>query len=473
MASINDGSNFLKIFDTSRALATTIVDGTGAVVPRVNGAAYAATDAALPIAGLNDGNYRALRTDRLGGLATAATNILFHEPFEGTTVSTPNRLTVATTTFTQAQTVSGGLNLNSGNSNASAAAALVTTNRRFLKLQRAPLQAKIRARLGHVTNAVLEIGFGLPANQTSAPTVGAFWQVTTGGVVQPVLTFNSVDIPGTAVTMPANWQNQFFTWDIILDDDEAVYTVQDTSTGLIIAERRIQLPTTQTRLWDATRLPVYARLHNPSSPATAPTLIVAGIDVVLVDAVCNKPWSHVQAMSGFSGDTVPTTFAQAANYANSAAPSSITLANAGPGATTLGGQFQFAAVAGAETDYVLFGFQVPAPYSFIFTGIDIDVMNTVVAVATTATVLQWFVSPDQLAVTLNAATNRRTTIGMQTFPIGAAAAAMAAPISRDFSSAPLVTNPGRFFVVGLKVPIGTATATEIFRGTVGIRGYFE
>jgi hypothetical protein len=473
MASINDGSNFLKIFDTSRALATTIVDGTGAVVPRVNGAAYAATDAALPIAGLNDGNYRALRTDRLGGLATAATNILFHEPFEGTTVSTPNRLTVATTTFTQAQTVSGGLNLNSGNSNASAAAALVTTNRRFLKLQRAPLQAKIRARLGHVTNAVLEIGFGLPANQTSAPTVGAFWQVTTGGVVQPVLTFNSVDIPGTAVTMPANWQNLYFTWDIILDDDEAVYTVQDTSTGLIIAERRIQLPTTQTRLWDATRLPVYARLHNPSSPATAPTLIVAGIDVVLVDAVCNKPWSHVQAMSGFSGDTVPTTFAQAANYANSAAPSSITLANAGPGATTLGGQFQFAAVAGAETDYVLFGFQVPAPYSFIFTGIDIDVMNTVVAVATTATVLQWFVSPDQLAVTLNAATNRRTTIGMQTFPIGAAAAAMAAPISRDFSSAPLVTNPGRFFVVGLKVPIGTATATEIFRGTVGIRGYFE
>jgi len=49
-----------------------------------------------------------------------------------------------------------------------------------------------------------------------------------------------------------------------------------------------------------------------------------------------------------------------ANYANSAAPASATLSNTAAGYTTLGGQFQFAAVAGAETDYALFAYTVPA-----------------------------------------------------------------------------------------------------------------
>lgn len=48
-----------------------------------------------------------------------------------------------------------------------------------------------------------------------------------------------------------------------------------------------------------------------------------------------------------------------ANYANTAAPASATLSNTAAGYTTLGGQFQFAAVAG-ETDYALFAFLVPA-----------------------------------------------------------------------------------------------------------------
>jgi hypothetical protein len=40
-----------------------------------------------------------------------------------------------------------------------------------------------------------------------------------------------------------------------------------------------------------------------------------------------------------------------ANYANSAAPASASLANATAGYMTLGGKFQFAAVGGAATKY--------------------------------------------------------------------------------------------------------------------------
>jgi hypothetical protein len=476
MAVLQDGTSggiLARIFNTSKGLASMLVAADGTTVPKTSGEGRGSSDGHLPVGGINDDTYRPLRVDRLGNMIPGTANLLLHEPFEGATVSSPNRVTVATTTFTQAQTAAGGLNFNSANNAAAASAALLTSNRQFAKLQRAPLHCKFRARAGHVTNAVIELGFGNPASQTASPTIGAYWQITTGGVVQPVLTFNGVDITGGAVTMPSGWQNSYYVWDIILDDDEAFYTIQDTTTGESIAERRIQLATTQVRLWNSSRLPVFARLNNVTAPAFAPTLILASMDVMMLDTAQNKPWTHVSALSGFGGETNPTTFAQTANYANSAAPANATLSNTAAGYTTLGGQFQFAAVAGAETDFALFGFTVPAPYSFVCTGVEIDTFNAGAAVATTAHVLQWFTSPDQTAISLATATNRRVPLGVQSFAVGAAIGALAAPVDRDLGDAPLVTNPGRIMVIGLKIPIGTATASQIIRGVVVVRGYFE
>ena len=39
--------------------------------------------------------------------------------------------------------------------------------------------------------------------------------------------------------------------------------------------------------------------------------------------------------------------------------------------------------------------------------------------------------------------------------------------------APLVTGSGRLFKVGLKMPLGTATASQVIRGTVTVKGYFD
>jgi hypothetical protein len=200
----------------------------------------------------------------------------------------------------------------------------------------------------------MELGFGNPASQTVSPTVGAYWQVTTGGAVQPVIMFNSVPITGDTITMPAGWQNNFYTWDVILDDDEAKFFIQDTSTGLIIADTKIRLPVNQTRLWDASRLSVYARLHNVTAPASAPVMILASVDVVMLDAFMNKPWGQSLAGMGMGGEMVPVAMTQSANFVNSTGPVSATLSNTAAGYTTLGGQFQFAAVAGSEVDYALF-----------------------------------------------------------------------------------------------------------------------
>jgi hypothetical protein len=167
-----------------------------------------------------------------------------------------------------------------------------------------------------------------------------------------------------------------------------------------------------------------------------------------------------------------TTFGQLANYANSAAPASATLSNTAAGYTTLGGQWQFAAVAGAETDYALFAIQIPAPYAFRVRRVRINMLNTVVAVATTATVMQWGLGFNGSAVSLATGAPypyMRKAIGVRSFPIGAAVGATVDPVEWEGNE---VVMPGRFFAIILKMPVATATATEIFRGTAFVEGHF-
>lgn len=85
----------------------------------------------------------------------------------------------------------------------------------------------------------------------------------------------------------------------------------------------------------------------------------------------------------------PFTGAQLENHVNSTAPTSATLSNTAAGYATLGGRFQFAAVAGAATDYALFAIAVPTGSKFLCEGIHIELYNTVVAVATTPTIFEW------------------------------------------------------------------------------------
>lgn len=476
MALIQSGASadLLTVDPASKAARATLYDGAGNPIARGDGDPAAANIRFLPAGGVNDDQYRVQRMDRFGGVALASNHLLLSEPFEGATPSQPNRITLATTTFVQAQAPAGGLNFNSTNVLTAASAALMTSNRNFARFQRAPLHFRARARAAHVANAVIELGFGRPTAQTAPPTVGAFFQVTAGGAVQGVLTFNGVDLTTGALSMPGGWQNNFYVWDVIVDDDEARFIVQDTAAGTTIVEAAIKVPLAQVRMFDATRLGIFARLHFPTAPATPANLIVSNFAVTMLDAVTNKLWPHAMAHMGLGGEIVPTTFAQAANYANTAAPVSATLSNTVAGYTTLGGQFQFAAVAGAETDYALFGFTVPAPYSFICTGIDISTFNMGAAVATTPTLLQWFASPDQTAISLATANNRRVTLGAQQLPIGTVVGGMAdRDVVRDFAHSPLVTNPGRILVLGLKMPVGTATASQIIRGVAALKGYFE
>lgn len=472
MATLKDPNTGIeqKIETASQAARVKLFNAQGDSLTKISSSAITATDEILITGGVNDGNIRQFRTDRTGGQAIALNTVLLTEAFEGAVIASSRWASIAIT-MTATQAPATGLTFNAGNITTINTGYLLKSLRSFAKPQRALLHTKKRARIAHVANSVAEIGFGDATTFNGANSNGAYWQVTSGGVVQAVLTYNSLDITSAPVTglSPSN----YYTWDVILDDDSAYFSIQDSSTGQTIAERTIFLPVTQPKLWTATRLFEIARLYNTgSAPASAPSMVVSAIDTVMMDVSATMPWKEQMAASGYGGQIQPVTFAQAAQWANSAAPASATLSNTAAGYTTKGGLFQFAAVAGAATDYVLFAYQAPTPYSFVCTGIEIELWNTGAPVAVTPTLFVWGIGIDQSAASLATAGIIREGIGSQSLPIGAAIGANAPPIIRNFD-VPLVTNPGRFMTVILRMPVGTATVSEIFQGMVNLRGYYN
>ena len=472
MALINSSSNpaiEAEVDAGSKGLRAGLYEPSGAAAVALDGAQPALVAGAAML-GLNDRSLLAVRTDRLGNLASALHTPLLHEPFEGATVHA-TRWDVVASTMAASQSSVAGLVVNSGNITTANTGYMLRSTARYMKAQRSPMQAKWRGRLARVANSVMEIGFGDAATFNGGHTTGAYWQVTASGIVQPVLTYNSIESSAGAVDISSLLDPaRYYTFDVIMDDDEAIFVAQDTSTGLIISRQSLKLPLTAQRLLSTTAVPAMMRLYNSgTAPATAPNMFVTDFYIAAFDANRNVPWPHVMASIGRSAVENPFTGAALANFANNTAPANATLSNTAAGYTNLGGNFSFVTVASAATDYCLFGFQVPVGANLKVTGIVIEAFNAGAAIATTPVTMQWFASQNQPAVTLTS-NSFRASLGIQSLAVGAATGADAKRISNGYTT-PLVTNSGRFFVIGLRVPV--ATAGQTIQGFVNVEGYWD
>lgn len=447
---------------------------TGAALAKANRATFGATSQGLPIVGLNDDNFRMIRTDRFGGLASALHTPMFSEPFENATINT-QRLVSASATFVPAQTALGW----SANSTALTTAnahANITSRQQFAKQQRIPMQLKARIRATRLANVQHEIGWGSPST-TTVPVNGSFIRLA-NDTATLVNVFNGVEtqvtLASSLAALSASWDSEFFTIDVILDDDEAVGIIQATDTGLILAEARYQMPRTSNRLWAVSHLPVFARSFiGATAAASAPTFIVSDMMVTALDAHSSYDAATLQAINEFGALANPTTGIQLQQFTNSSEPASATLSNTATSNPTLGGKFQFAAPAGAATDFALFGFQVPAPYQLVIHGISIDTWNSGAASAITPTRLEWGIATNLTAVSLATPSHLRRVLGSQSIPIATAVGARAdRAIDRAFRS-PMICEPGLFLDIILRVPVGTATASQVIAGSVDIDGYFR
>ena len=68
----------------------------------------------------------------------------------------------------------------------------------------------------------------------------------------------------------------------------------------------------------------------------------------------------------------------------------------------------------------------------------------------------------------------RVPLGQQAFPIGSAVDSMPSPQFIDVQfDTPLAVQPGRAVIIGLRIAVGTATASGFLRGQVGVNGFYE
>ena len=479
-------SDVATVGATSKGLYSELKDSSGNDIAKGHREQIPTTQEALLIAGKNDDIAVMLRVDRKGNQLMGNYIPELVENYEGATVNV-QKWTATVSGFAQAQTTAGGINITNTGSTTSGAHSILQSQRLFSRFPRVPLQIKRRLRHSMVANSVLDFGFGVPATSTLIVPNGVMFRITSSGTIQGVITANSSEVAigslvstvasnGNSIGGNLNMSNSYYTsnyfvYDVILDDDNAVFTVQDTFTGEVIGKLSLLVPNSVYKAWGATALPAYIRVFNSAIPASTPIVIESEMQILSLDWRLTPDMPQVAGSLGLSAGRNPFTGAQLENHTNSTAPTSATLSNTAAGYTTLGGRFQFAAVAGAVTDYALFGFTVPAGSRFICEGVTINAYNTGAAVATTTTVLEWSAGFNSSAVSLATANIVRRQIGTQSFAVGAAIGAAATPIDINFIT-PEVVESGRFLHIILNMPIGTATASQVIRGQVLVKGRF-
>lgn len=375
----------------------------------------------------------------------------------------------------------GALTTNGGSGVAINTGAFLRTYRYFPILGTAATYVDFDIAIADAIATNTEVYYGLytPGGTIAAPTDGVYFKITSAGI------FGCTNNAGSETTTLLNLEmniNQTYRITICLSHDSVEFWIEDVLYGTILTPLGLGMPCL------ARSLPVCIQ-HRILGTAAGTIFRTKcfNYNVTIGDIDNNRLWHTV--MVGMGGSSVQGqsghTQGQTSNNVNITAPASATLANATAGYTTLGGQFQFAAVAGAETDYALFAYLNPIPTNLIsgknliIRGIWIDTFNMGAAVATTPTLLQWTLGVGATAITLltaevtSARATRRLNLGTQVLAVGTPVGGQADRRIDVNLDAPINIEPGTYLHVILKMPVGTATGSQIIRGIVGINGYWE
>ena len=415
-------------------------------------------------------------------LRVGADQVLFNTSFENATTGSYRHLvTEAASTMTSALGT-GRYTLNSAAATASGNHINIRTYRTFPLFGSYPTYGEVWARTtnGTASNKILELGFGYAAT-TAAPTDGAFFRWLLDGSFRCYVNYGGTELPSAAITPPTDNADHHFV--VTSHNDMCDFWIDDALVAQISVGNNYPSPTA------SSYQPVFARVYNSGIASLGATLAIGFINVSLGDMNATRPWPVAMASMGLNSVATPSGSAalgQTTNWANSAVPATGTLANITPSYTTLGGQFLWAAVAGAETDFPLFGYTVTAGTNAIpgrnlnITGCDITMMSTGAAnSATVPTVVQFGIAVGSTAgslATSDAAATRspkRYFIGSIQIPTSAVVGAAGdRDIHVNFPT-PFVAEPGTLVHGIVKIVSGAATASQTIRGTWGFNGYFD
>jgi hypothetical protein len=345
------------------------------------------------------------------------------------------------------------------------------------------LQTVGRLAVGPISNW----GFGTIIPQNSSIFEGAWFSLFTTGTT-PVLSGN-VLVNGVTVTkalrtgisaVPAD--SELHRYRVEVRHDTVNFSIDESPVGSIL------IGTTSVGAMSLSAPNAFVQCDNSTGTATARRLQVSSMTVYARSVRANKPWAHVMCGAGGHSSTVQpgTASGSTSNYVNSTIPATTTPSNTIAGYQTLGGQFAFNSVAASETDRLLFSYlnaiqsDILAGRTLYITGVCVnEVMVQGAITGAGATVFLWGcgTSTTQSLVTGDGNATysyRRLALGSQTIPAASAIGALVAgPPRLLLDSAPIVVPPSCRFSVFFKQPLGAATVSLVWRGTVTIFGYFE
>lgn len=417
--------------------------------------------------------------------------VLFTDTFNATSQNPSNwKHSFATMTMTQS---AGFLNVNAaGTSTASGNYAYLQTWRYFPLFGTAPIAVEITGQFTALptANEIFQAGLGV-ATGAADPVDGVWFELSSAGLYG-VQRYNSGVATKTELisgaglsSLPLNTNAKYV---MVVGEREIEWWIDD----VLYAESDIPNANGQPFLTSA--LPVFIQKYNSALVGSSPNMIVkvGDVSVTLMDINANMTWANQMASCGLgmqqlNGGTAGSPQVQ---WANTALPTAAAATNttAALGAA-LGGIFQMNAPATSATDVIVASYQNPlggvnqTPRTMKIRGIKVDCVNSVVAVATTATTfavaVAWGSSAISLAQTETASFANNTVkarriqpIGVISFPVGAAVGAQATGIQFDFE-APLIINPGEYVQIIAKILVGTATATEVFQWVISPNLYHE
>lgn len=419
--------------------------------------------------------------------------VLFSDTFNATAQNTGNwKHSFTTMTMTQS---AGFLNINAaGTSTVASNYAYLQTWRYFPLLGTAPLSIEFTGQITALptANEIFLAGLGV-ATGAAEPVDGAWFELTSDGL-KGCIRYNSgtvakITLMSDVSGFPLNTNAKYV---MVVGEREIEYWIDDVLYG------ELDMPNGQGQPFMTSALPLFMQKYNSGTIGNSPNMIVkvGDISITLMDVNANMTWANQMANCGYglqgqNGGTMGNSMVQ---WSNTALPTAAAATNttAALGAF-LGGSFLMNAPATSATDLIVASWQNPiggvnqTPRTLKLRGIKIDCVNTVAAVATTATTfavaIAWGAVQTNLAASLTGTetasfANNTTKIrriqplGAVHFPVGAVIGAVASPIQFDFE-APLVINPGEFIQVIAKPLVGTATATEVFHWIISPNLYHE
>ena len=457
-------------------LSTHLEDLNGRPLALLQGQPLNTAQYGLPLVLQNDGNAVMARGDRFGGIATAATQPLFSWFVEGATLNSRLFFTFAAT-MTAVQSAQG-LALNAA-ANATASNFFQINPFKQVELHmKAPVLMRKRMRVTNwgLANASVEFGYTNIATTlgTTPNTNGAYWRFDPSGVM-PVFAFNGVIVStGTDVGALLD-KNAFYHYGITKDDDAWVFTIQNSTTGVVLTRQTLQVPNGQQKAFLASHAQPYLRVfYGGVAPVSAVQVLSSEWTIGLLDTNLNLTASQIATGIGLGSETNPFTYAVTSNLGNATVAPTTVPTNTTATVSALDGAMRFAAPAGSANDLALFSFTVPNPYRYRCKRVLVALKNLGAIVAVTPTQVDLFVCANGNGVTLVGNLARKY-VGTQTFPVGAAigAGALEGPIAVDLSAADLVTEAGRVISLVARISTGTATTLQVLEVMYTNLGHFE